>query len=141
MTIFSALKYTLKKSKTTIYTERKFNKYSQIQNKFQFPIFEAANCYSINSQFLSYVQPRFSSIFFPTQFSTPVLPNCCIYIIICLLQWDRSHPASLASGQTWERASFFPEYSCSHCPSSTSCLVALPILPAWLLANQCLFKT
>ena len=34
----------------------------------------------------------------------------------------------------------FPEFSCSHCPASTSCLVSLPILPAWLLANQCLFK-
>ena len=26
------------------------------------------------------------------------------------------------------------------CPASTSCLVTPPILPAWLLANQCLFK-
>ena len=42
---------------------------------------------------------------------------------------------------TWKRAFFFPEFSCSHCPASTSCLVFLPILPVWLLANQHLFKT
>ena len=28
----------------------------------------------------------------------------------------------------------------SRCPASPSCLVALPILPAWLLSNQSLFK-
>ena len=30
-----------------------------------------------------------------------------------------------------EGASCFPEYSCSHRPASTSCLVDPPILPAW----------
>ena len=45
-------------------------------------------------------------------------------------------------GRTAEEwASSFPEFSCSPCPASTSCLVVLPILPAWLLANQSLFKT
>ena len=39
-----------------------------------------------------------------------------------------------------EWASFFPEFSCSHWPASTSCLVVPPILPAWLLANQHFFK-
>ena len=42
---------------------------------------------------------------------------------ILLLQW---------SGQEWEEStSSFPEFSCSHCIISTSCLVFLPILPAW----------
>ena len=43
--------------------------------------------------------------------------------------------------RTVERVSFFPEYSCSYCPTSTSCLVFPPILPAWLPTNQRLFKT
>ena len=30
-----------------------------------------------------------------------------------------------------EKPSCFPEYSCSLCSTSTSCLVFLPILPAW----------
>ena len=33
----------------------------------------------------------------------------------------------------------FPEFSCSHLPAS-SCLVTLPVLPAWLLANHCFVK-
>ena len=44
----------------------------------------------------------------------------------------RSHVASSKSGQKWEEwASSFPAFSCSHHPVSTSCLVDLPILPAW----------
>ena len=41
---------------------------------------------------------------------------------------------------TADQAFLFPEFSCSHHPASTSCLVVTPILPAWLLANQHLFK-
>ena len=33
-----------------------------------------------------------------------------------------------------------PEFSCYPCPTSTSCLVAPPILPAWLLAIQHFIK-
>ena len=45
---------------------------------------------------------------------------------ILLLPW---------SGQDWEDWAFsFPEFSCSHCPTSTSCLVDSPILPAWLIS-------
>ena len=42
----------------------------------------------------------------------------------------------LWSVQDWEEsASSFPEFSCSHCITSTSCLVFLPILPAWPIST------
>ena len=37
-------------------------------------------------------------------------------------------------GRNAEGASCFPEYSCSHCPNSTSCLVDPPILPTWQIS-------
>ena len=44
----------------------------------------------------------------------------------------RLHLVSLWSGQEWEEwASSFLAFSCSHHAAFTSCLVDLPILPAW----------
>ena len=49
-----------------------------------------------------------------------------------LSQCDSLHVASLV---VWtgvaEEPPCFPEFSCSHCITSTSCLVFPPILPAW----------
>ena len=54
-----------------------------------------------------------------------------------ILSARHSHLASSASGWWLQTESFlFLEFSCSCCPTSTSCLGTLPILPAWLLANQ-----
>ena len=49
-----------------------------------------------------------------------------------LSQLGRLHPASsvVCTGMA-EEASCFPEFSCSHCITSTSCLVFLLILSAW----------
>ena len=49
-----------------------------------------------------------------------------------LSQCDSLHVASsVVYAGVAEELSCFPEFSCSHCITSTSCLVDPPILPAW----------
>ena len=58
-----------------------------------------------------------------------------------LLSARQSYLASSASGwQLWTEPFLFLEFFCSGCPTSTSCLVMLPILPTWLLAIQQFIK-